>query len=98
MKKKRNISIYSSIILGLLLYSLTGCIDTSVKTPGDFIYKASVTYCTGCGDCVAPCPEAAIRIEEVENDAIAIIDPELCIGCGECYFYCDLNAIEKVPK
>ena len=90
--------VYTSIFLITILYMLIGCIDTSVKTPGDYVYKADFINCTGCADCVAPCPEAAIEIIETDNVIRAYIDPEKCIGCGECFFYCELNAIEKVPK
>ncbi len=98
MNKKRNISTYGIYILAVLLYMLFGCIDTSVKTPGNYVYKADFINCTGCGDCVAPCPETAIVIIETEDIIRAYIDPEKCIGCGECYFYCKVNAIEKVPE
>jgi NAD-dependent dihydropyrimidine dehydrogenase PreA subunit len=98
MKRTKNISIFTILILFSFLSLFIGCSDTSVKTPGNYVYKADVINCTGCGDCVAPCPETAIEIIEIENDIIAIIDPEKCIGCGECYFYCPKNAIVKVKE
>ena len=93
--QRKYLSIISYLILSVFLLFVYSCSDTSVKTPGSYVYKADVVNCTGCGDCVAPCPETAIVIIEIENDIIAIIDPEKCIGCGECYFYCPKNAIVK---
>lgn len=92
-----NIRAYICITLVVFIYLMvTGCIDTSVKTPGNYVYDVDFINCTGCEACVAPCPETAIRIIEVDNVIRASIDTEKCIGCGECFFYCDLNAIIKV--
>ncbi len=81
-----------------ILFLLPSCIDTIVKVPGDFIYKASFSKCIGCGDCVDPCPEKAIKIIETEDVIIAYIDPDKCTGCGNCYFACKYNALEKKRK
>jgi uncharacterized Fe-S center protein len=46
--------------------------------------------CSGCGQCVASCPENALDLPE--DAPCPTVDPELCIGCGECEAVCPRNA------
>ena len=46
--------------------------------------------CTGCGACVAVCPDAAIEIED-----IAEIDSARCMKCGICIPACPMDAMVK---
>ena len=46
--------------------------------------------CTGCGKCVAPCAEGAIRI--IDGKA-KVISEELCDGMGFCIGICPEGAI-----
>ena len=46
--------------------------------------------CAGCGDCVAPCPQAAITITSEEK---AIVNQDYCVGCGICKTHCPTGAI-----
>ena len=48
--------------------------------------------CTGCGACVAVCPEDAVRIEE----GVAVTDRERCSACGACVSTCPVDARSTV--
>lgn len=45
--------------------------------------------CTGCGDCITICPEAAIALVNGKST----IDMKTCIGCAECIAICPQEAI-----
>ncbi len=50
--------------------------------------------CTGCANCVAPCPFGAISMHHrAEAVDLARIDPLLCTGCGNCVVVCPVKAI-----
>jgi NADH:ubiquinone oxidoreductase subunit F (NADH-binding)/Pyruvate/2-oxoacid:ferredoxin oxidoreductase delta subunit len=49
--------------------------------------------CTGCGKCLAICPEEAI---EGEEDYIHVIDAGACTKCGLCYEVCPPEAAAVV--
>jgi len=51
-----------------------------------------VMLCSGCGECVAMCPEGAITMV----DGKARIGEETCTGCGACADACPENAIQPV--
>jgi NAD-dependent dihydropyrimidine dehydrogenase PreA subunit len=46
--------------------------------------------CTGCGLCVSPCAEGAIR---VENGKAKVVREELCDGAGFCLGVCPTGAL-----
>ena len=48
--------------------------------------------CTGCGDCLPVCPEAAIT---GATDMIHVINQETCTRCGLCIASCKFDAIQK---
>jgi Na+-translocating ferredoxin:NAD+ oxidoreductase RNF subunit RnfB len=51
------------------------------------------TYaCLGYGDCVAVCPQNAIKV----SNGVAKIDPQLCIGCGICARTCPNKIIKLI--
>lgn len=50
--------------------------------------------CTHCGECVAHCPEKAIKWESTEGKKHAFIMREKCIGCGECMTLCNYGAVD----
>ncbi len=50
--------------------------------------------CVACGNCIASCPEHAIRFERKGTVKFAVIDKERCIGCGECLTVCAPKAVE----
>ncbi len=50
--------------------------------------------CTGCGDCVAACPFAAIAMTGTNGNALAFVDGAVCKGCGGCTPVCPENAID----
>ncbi|HEY5520265.1 MAG TPA: CoB--CoM heterodisulfide reductase iron-sulfur subunit A family protein [Candidatus Limnocylindrales bacterium] len=51
--------------------------------------------CTGCGDCLATCPYAAIEMSEgADGRKLAVISETSCKGCGGCVPLCPENAID----
>jgi phytoene dehydrogenase-like protein/NAD-dependent dihydropyrimidine dehydrogenase PreA subunit len=48
--------------------------------------------CTGCGYCVAACPQAAVHLE-IERRAWPRIDETECTRCGECAGVCPNQAL-----
>jgi len=52
--------------------------------------------CTGCANCVEPCPFDAIAMHpRAEAVDLAGIDPMLCTGCGNCVVVCPVKAISQ---
>jgi heterodisulfide reductase subunit A len=52
--------------------------------------------CTGCGNCVDPCPFGAISMHSREGELdLSEIDPLLCTGCGNCVVVCPVKAISQ---
>ncbi len=49
--------------------------------------------CTGCGICVAACPQDVLRTEENTKKAV-IKYPEDCVSCWSCEFLCPVGCIE----
>jgi len=49
--------------------------------------------CTGCGICLATCPQDVIRIDETSRKAV-ITYPEDCAACWACESFCPVGAIE----
>jgi NAD-dependent dihydropyrimidine dehydrogenase PreA subunit len=47
--------------------------------------------CTKCGNCVAICPQDAIK----EGDKKYVIDPDKCVDCGLCKDECPVSAISE---
>ena len=52
--------------------------------------------CTGCGTCVALCPEEAIKLTINERKGIYVpeIDEEKCNDCGVCYEVCPGHEVD----
>lgn len=57
--------------------------------------KVCMDGCIGLGSCVQSCPFDAIKVNENE---IAVIDPDACTGCGLCLKACPRNLISLIPK
>ena len=52
--------------------------------------------CTGCANCIEPCPFDAISMHQrAEAVDLAQIDPLLCTGCGNCVVVCPVKAISQ---
>lgn len=54
------------------------------------IVKINEELCTGCGQCVSPCAEGAITLE---NGKAKVLREELCDGAGFCLGVCPTGAL-----
>lgn len=54
--------------------------------------------CTGCGWCVAACPDHLLVLEAdaQRRKAAELPEPALCTGCGKCLPACNFRAIAMV--
>lgn len=52
--------------------------------------------CTGCGTCIALCPEEAIKltIDEKKGIYVPVLDEEKCNNCEICYKVCPGNSVD----
>ncbi|NLE01288.1 MAG: RnfABCDGE type electron transport complex subunit B [Fibrobacter sp.] len=51
--------------------------------------------CLGLGTCVRACPFDALKINQ---NGVAVVDPEKCTGCGKCIKVCPRKIISLIPK
>ncbi|MEN6351627.1 MAG: 4Fe-4S binding protein [Syntrophomonas sp.] len=54
------------------------------------IVKIDEDLCNGCGACISPCAEGALKLE---NGKARIIKEELCDGAGFCLGICPTGAL-----
>ena len=67
----------------------TGTVDGVPVVP-----TIDVIRCSGCGRCVAACPEKTITLETVRFHKNAVIlYPERCNACGRCVQACPVAAL-----
>jgi heterodisulfide reductase subunit A-like polyferredoxin/coenzyme F420-reducing hydrogenase delta subunit len=60
------------------------------------IASVDAALCTGCANCIEPCPFDAISmLQRAEAVDLAQIDPLLCTGCGNCVVVCPVKAISQ---
>lgn len=57
--------------------------------------------CTGCGRCVAACPEHVLCLQPERADGMGpkhafLFDEEDCTGCAKCTPVCPFDAIHMV--
>ncbi|MEI6825425.1 MAG: 4Fe-4S binding protein [Desulfuromonadales bacterium] len=54
----------------------------------------TAALCSGCGRCVAACPEKIITLESDRFHKCAVIQqPERCTFCGRCVDTCPIDAL-----
>ena len=58
--------------------------------PSGWTSLVSPEACTGCGECLQPCPQSAITLVDGGK---AFVNQEYCVGCGICKMHCPSNAI-----
>lgn len=64
-------------------------------------YPELMTYaskCTGCGRCVAVCPQKAVTVAPYEERYAASTDRGKCVNCGACVAACPNGAREIAGK
>jgi NAD-dependent dihydropyrimidine dehydrogenase PreA subunit len=55
--------------------------------------------CTGCGRCVAACPERLFTLEVSGFRKYAVLEePQRCIRCGKCVTACLVGALGPAPE
>jgi Pyruvate/2-oxoacid:ferredoxin oxidoreductase delta subunit len=59
--------------------------------PSGWTSMVEESICTGCGDCVEPCPQAAVTLT---GNSTAMINQDYCVGCGICKTKCTADAIK----
>lgn len=47
--------------------------------------------CTGCGACIAACPQSCITMENKAGFYYPTVDADRCINCGSCADVCQIN-------
>lgn len=65
--------------------------ESNAASPELMTYSSK---CTGCGRCVALCPQEAISIGPYEDKYIALTDRSRCVNCGACTGACPASARE----
>lgn len=67
-----------------------------VVSNGAPVASVDPALCTGCANCVEPCPfDAIAMLPRAEAVDLALIDPMLCTGCGNCVVVCPVKAISQ---
>jgi formate hydrogenlyase subunit 6/NADH:ubiquinone oxidoreductase subunit I len=67
----------------------TGAVTATMSVP-----NINTELCSGCGRCVAACPEKAFTLESVQFHKNAVIRyPERCNACGRCFPACPVAAL-----
>lgn len=56
--------------------------------------------CTGCGWCVAACPDhlLLLEVDAQRRKAAELAQPDLCTGCGKCIPVCNFRAVRLVKR
>lgn len=79
------------LLLTQLKYIFQSNISMGVNlTVKRMIVKIDEKKCTGCGKCIAPCAEGAIKII---NGKAKVVSEELCDGMGFCIGICPEGAL-----
>lgn len=69
--------------------------ESNLATPQLMTYA---NKCTGCGRCIAKCPEKAISLSMNNDKVAAVTNRELCTDCGACTTICSSEARELAGK
>ena len=56
--------------------------------------------CTGCGWCVAACPDhlLVLEVDAQRRKAAELPHPDPCTGCGKCLPVCNFRAIKMTKR
>jgi len=70
----------------------SGTIDSQRNIP-----SIDITRCSGCGRCVAACPQRLITLDTISHRKTArITTPERCTCCGKCIESCPVQALTEM--
>lgn len=72
-----------------ILRGLRDANSPNLAATASFIAFYDEEACSGCGECIDPCPMDALTME---GDAVAL-DTNRCIGCGLCVSTCPTGAL-----
>ena len=70
-----------------------------LRSPNNRVALPEITpnKCTGCGWCVAACPENMLVLETIAGKKSATLEnPDPCTGCAKCIPACNFGAIRMV--
>jgi len=72
--------------------------DAMVKRLLPLLPLVHASRCTGCGWCVAACPEHLLTLQASGGRKTSTLhNPQDCTGCRKCERRCPFGAIEMVP-
>jgi ferredoxin len=67
----------------------------TIHRPG--LPQIDASRCSGCGRCVAACPEKIISLEvDGYRKHAEIVNIERCTSCGRCLLNCPVEAIDCI--
>jgi pyruvate formate lyase activating enzyme len=57
--------------------------------------KVTAALCNGCGNCIAVCPESAMRLGSAPGEDPIIVDRTKCTNCMKCIDVCYTDALDR---
>ncbi len=70
-----------------------------LRSPNKRVALPAITpsKCTGCGWCVAACPDNLLVLESIAGmKSATLVKPDTCTGCAKCIPACNFGAIKMI--